>query len=192
MLLNRSAWPKIIIGVVLCELAGGLGAMATASSVRDWYPTLIKPSWTPPSAVFGPVWIVLYAMMGVALGLVWARGLEGKREKRAFTWFGIQLALNVLWSVVFFGLQSLIGGYAVIILLWLAIAATIWVFSKISAPAGWLLVPYFLWVTFASTLNFSLVSYNFIRPGMQKMDSDPRNGKPFRKAPELRSEAQPK
>jgi benzodiazapine receptor len=180
-----------MIGVVLCELAGGLGAIATASGVRDWYPTLIKPSWTPPSAVFGPVWLVLYAMMGIALGLVWAKGLETKREKRAIAWFGTQLALNVLWSVVFFGFRSPAWGYIVIILLWLSIAATIWLFSKISRLAGWLLAPYLLWVTFASTLNFNILTINVIRPGVQKMDADPRNGKPYRKAPELKSEIKP-
>lgn len=186
---NRSAWPQIIIGVGVCELAGGLGALATASGVRDWYPTLIKPTWTPPAGVFAPVWIVLYAMMGAALGLIWASNLENPRRKRALIWFGWQLGLNVAWSVVFFGLRSAGWAYIIIIALWLAIAATIWLFSKINRPAAWLLAPYLLWVTFASTLNFAILSLNFIRPGVQKMDADPRNGKPFREAPELKSGA---
>jgi benzodiazapine receptor len=171
----------------LCELAGVVGTLATFSAVKDWYPSLQKPPWTPPAAIFGPVWTILYAMMGVALGLIWARGLETSREKRAFKWFWAQLTLNVLWSVVFFGLRSPGWGYLVIILLWLAIAANLWLFSKISSAAAWLLVPYFLWVTFASTLNFSILSLNVFKPGVEKMDADPRNGKPDRIAPRVKS-----
>ncbi|RYG70811.1 tryptophan-rich sensory protein [bacterium] len=184
---NRNIWPKIISGVVVCEIAGAIAALMTASAVRDWYPTLMKPSWTPPSSLFGPVWMVLYAMMGAALGLIWANGQNPQREKRAVNWFWVQLALNVLWCAVFFGLRNPGWGYVVIITLWLAIAANLWLFSKISPTAAWLLVPYFLWVTFASTLNFSILSLNIIRPGMQKMDADPLNGKPYRKAPEFRN-----
>lgn len=178
MLQNQSPWPKIALSVVLCELAGLLGAFFTMSGVRDWYPSLQKPPWTPPGAVFGPVWTVLYAMMGVALGLVWAKGLVSSREKRAFAWFWGQLVLNVLWSVAFFGFRSPAGAYFIILLLWLAIAATIWLFSKISRAAGFLLMPYLLWVTFASMLNFAILALNVVRPEVQKMDADPRNGQP--------------
>ncbi|HEX9996623.1 MAG TPA: TspO/MBR family protein [Abditibacterium sp.] len=188
MLKNQNAWPKIAIGILICELAGILGALWTSSAVRDWYPTLIKPAWTPPSWVFGPVWTVLYAMMGIAVGLIWAKGLHSSREKRSFIWFWSQLALNVAWTAVFFGARAPGWGYVVIILLWLAIAATIWLFSKISRVAALLLVPYFGWVTFASALNFSILTFNVMRPKVQQMDKDPRNKftRPYREAPKLR------
>lgn len=176
MLQNQSAAPKIFLGVVLCQLAGGLGALWTMNGVRDWYPTLIKPLWTPPPGVFGPVWIVLYTLMGIALGLVWNTGLEAPRVKRAIIWFMGQLALNVAWSAVFFGARAPGWGYAVIIALWLSVAATLWLFSKISRPAGLLLVPYLAWITFASALNFAILSLNVLKPTVQQMDADPRNG----------------
>lgn len=176
MLSNRTLWPKIALGIFICELAGVLGALFTVSGVRDWYPSLIKPPWTPPAAAFGPIWTLLFALMGVSLGLVWAQSDQTPRKKRALIWFFVQLMLNVAWSVVFFGGRSPGWGYAVIIMLWLAIAATMWIFSKISRSAGLLLVPYFAWVTFASALNFGILSLNIIKPTVQKMDKDPRNG----------------
>ncbi len=187
MLLNRTAWPKIALGILICELAGVLGAILSMPGLRDWYPSLMKPPWTPPNWVFGPVWTLLYAMMGAALGLVWAKKVEKvgqtSREKRAVLWFFGQLALNVAWTAVFFGARSPGWGYAIIILLWLSIAATEWLFSKISRAAGLLLVPYFVWVTFASALNFGILSLNVVRPTVEQMDRDPRNGRPDRDKP---------
>ncbi len=173
---NRNLIPKIALGILLCELAGALGTIWTLPAVRDWYSTLVKPPWTPPAAWFGPIWIVLYALIGTALGLVWARGFETPRVKRALAWFLAQLALGVAWSAVFFGMRSPGWGYGVIIALWLSVAATLWLFSKISRPAGLLLVPYFAWITFASALNFAILSLNFLKPAVQQMDKDPRNG----------------
>ena len=178
MLRDRNVWPKVALGIGVCELAGLVSLFWTVPGVREWYPSLQKPQLTPPSALFGPVWIVLYALMGIAVGLIWATGLKQPREKRAFRWFWIQLALNVAWSAAFFGFRSPAWGYVVIILLWLAIAATLWLFSKLSRTAGWLLAPYLLWVTFASMLNFGILSLNVIKPGVQKMDQDPRNRNP--------------
>ena len=172
-----NVWPKIALGILGCEAVGALGAIWTIPGVRDWYPTLIKPPWTPPNSAFGPVWIMLYALIGIAFGLVWAKS-EDSRKKRAMVWFGAQLALSVAWSAVFFGMRSPGWAYGVIILLWLGVAATRWLFSKISAAAGWLLVPYFLWITFASALNFAILSINVLKPTVQKMDADPRNGPP--------------
>ncbi|HEX8465004.1 MAG TPA: TspO/MBR family protein [Abditibacterium sp.] len=175
MLPAKNLWPKIALGVGLCELAGFLACLWTIPALRDWYPSLQKPQWTPPDAVFGPVWIVLYALMGVAVGLIWARGLGSRREKRAFAWFWGQLALGLIWSAVFFGLRSPGWGYAIIIALWLSVAATLWLFSKISRAAAWFLAPTLLGVTLASMLNFGILGLNVIKPGVQKMNTDPRN-----------------
>ena len=185
---NQTVWPKIALGILICQLAGVVGALWTSSAVRDWYPTLIRPTWTPPSWVFAPVWTVLYALMGIAVGLIWAKGLSSSREKRALVWFWAQLALSVAWTAVFFGARAPGWGYIVIILLWLSIAATMWIFSKISRVAALLLVPYFGWVTFASALNFHILTFNVMRPRVQKMDKDPRNHftRPYREAPKLR------
>ncbi|MBW3635213.1 MAG: tryptophan-rich sensory protein [Armatimonadetes bacterium] len=190
MLQNQSPWPKIALGVAICQLAGVLGGLLSMSGIREWYPALQKPTWTPPDAVFAPVWTILYAMMGVALGLIWAKGLVSSREKRAFAWFWGQLALNVLWSAVFFGFRSPAWGYVVILLLWLALAATMWLFSKISRASALWLAPCLAWVTFASMLNFGILSLNVVKPGVQRMDADPRNGPvdPNRRAPVLKNE----
>lgn len=176
MLQKSGTLPKIALGILVCELAGAIGSIWTVPGARDWFPTLIKPPWTPPAAAFGPIWIVLYALMGAALGLVWARGLQTSREKRAVIWFGAQLSLGIAWCAVFFGMRAAGWAYALIILLWLSVAATVWIFSKISRAAGLLLVPYLLWVTFASSLNFAILSLNFLKPAVEQMDADPRNG----------------
>ncbi|HQX52009.1 MAG TPA: DUF2867 domain-containing protein [Planctomycetaceae bacterium] len=145
--------------IATCFAAAGLGAAATSMSVGGWYQTLAKPSWNPPGWLFGPVWSVLYVLMAIAAWLVWRRqGWSAARS--ALTWFGIQLALNVLWSVVFFGMQQ--PGLAVIeiLMLWLAIVATIVAFHSKSVTAAILMVPYLAWSTFAAVLNFELWRMN--------------------------------
>ena len=106
--------------------------------------------------MFGPTWTVLYILMGVALFLVWRQGLETPGVRLALTVFAVQLVLNALWSILFFGMQSPAWASAEILLLWLAIVATLWVFSRITPAAGWLLVPYLAWVSFAAVLNGSI------------------------------------
>lgn len=149
-----------IISILICEGAGGLGGFFTSRSVADWYPTLIKPSFTPPSRVFMPVWTSLYFMMGVSAFLIWKLGWQKNGVKTALLFFIIQLALNVAWSAVFFGLRSPLGGMIVIIILWLTILITIITFFKLSKPSAVLLIPYILWVTFASVLNGAIVYLN--------------------------------
>lgn len=121
----------------------------------DWYLTLNKPSWNPPGWVFGPVWTLLYTMMAIAAWLVWRKGGIAK-QRRPLTLFAVQLLLNALWTPLFFGLHMLGVAFAEIILLWIAILATILAFRKVSPSAAWLLVPYLLWVTFAAILNATL------------------------------------
>jgi tryptophan-rich sensory protein len=149
----------LVIFVAICLFVGASGSAATASSVQDWYPQLAKPSWTPPGAVFGPVWTVLYVLMGVSAWMVWRDSAESER-RRAITIFGIQLFLNAAWSYLFFGLRSPGWAAVEIVLLWCAIVATILVFFRISRLAAGLLVPYLLWVSFAAALNIQIWNLN--------------------------------
>lgn len=147
--------PLILRSMVLPALAASVGGAATARNVHDWYPTLEKPSFNPPSSVFGPVWTVLYVMMGVADYLV-DSDAGGARTDRARRIFRIQLGLNALWSVLFFGMRA--PGFALveIVALWTAIALTIRAFWPISRIAALLLAPYLLWTTFATALNAAI------------------------------------
>ena len=149
-----------IVSILICEGAGGLGGFFTSRSVSEWYPTLIKPSFTPPSWLFMPVWTALYFIMGVSAFLVWRIGWHKSEVKFALAVFIIQLVLNVAWSAVFFGMRSSIGGMIVIIFLWLAILLTIILFFRLSKISAILLIPYILWVTFASALNGAIYYLN--------------------------------
>lgn len=141
-----------------CFLAAGLGLLFTMGSLGSWYADLAKPSWNPPGWVFGPVWTMLYAMMAVAGWLVWRRG--GATSQLALRWFAVQLVLNVSWSAVFFGLQLPGLAFVEILMLWVAIAATLVTSWKVSRAAGILLAPYLLWVSFATILNFAIWRLN--------------------------------
>ena len=147
---------KLIIAVAVPLAVGGLSGFATAGGVATWYPTLTKPSFNPPAWVFGPVWTVLYIMMGVAAFLVWREGLASEGVKLALTVFAVQLALNGLWSILFFGMQAPGWALVEIIALWLAIIATVVFFWRVVPAAGMLLLPYLAWVSFAAVLNASL------------------------------------
>ena len=150
---RKSLFSKIIVMVVVAEIAGIAGSLVTFPSVGSWYSSLVKPDISPPNWVFGPVWIMLYALMGIAAGLVWAS--SDKRKTFALKVYGAQLGLNVLWSLVFFGLRSPGLAFINIIALWLAIVATMAAF-RFSRSAMLLLVPYIAWVTVAMFLNYSI------------------------------------
>jgi translocator protein len=151
---------KLIIAIVISELAGVIGSVFTAPSIAGWYAGIVKPVFNPPSWVFGPVWTTLFALMGISAFLIWKKDLNRRDVKIALGIFIAQLALNTLWSIIFFGLHSPGGAFIEIIFLWLAILATIIAFAKISKPAAWLLVPYILWVSFAGFLNYSIWALN--------------------------------
>lgn len=148
---------KILTVVVTCVAIGYLSGTVTQESIMTWYPSLIKPSFNPPNWIFGPVWSMLYIMMGVAAGLVWDR-MEYEKEtvKNALIIFAIQLTLNALWSYLFFGLRNPMVAGIEIILLWLMIFETYTQFVKINKIAGYLLLPYLAWVSFATVLNGSI------------------------------------
>lgn len=147
---------QIIIAIVICEVAGIIGALFTTQAIPKWYSTLRKPFLSPPNWIFGPVWTLLYLLMGIAAYLVWQAGWKKKEVKVALGIFALQLFLNALWSIVFFGFQSPFWALLNIIAMWLAILATMFSFYKISKLAMWLLAPYLLWVSFASYLNSAI------------------------------------
>ena len=149
----------LLLWVAVCFAVSGFGAIFTDSSDASWYSTLSKPSWNPPGWVFAPVWSALYLMMAVSAWLVWKRcGFSGAAG--AWRLFTLQLALNAAWSPLFFGLQNTLAGLLDIVPLWAAILATLVVFWRVSRVAGALLLPYWLWVSFAAVLNFTIWRMN--------------------------------
>lgn len=150
-----------LAGFVAVSLAAGaIGSLATAQAIPTWYPTLAKPAWNPPSWVFGPVWTTLYVLMGAAAWLVWQRS-RGLREVRVpMALFALQLVLNAAWSLIFFGLHALGAAFVEILLLWLAILATLLSFWRVRPLAGALLLPYLGWVSFASGLTYAVWRLN--------------------------------
>ncbi len=152
-------WLALVVIVGVCLGAGVLGAIATTPQVDGWYRTLNKPSWNPPDQVFGPVWTTLYILMGIAAWLVWRSG-DLQSVWSPLVLFGIQLSLNAAWSWIFFKMQRPDWAFFEILILWLAIAATLVAFFRRSHLAGWLLVPYLAWVSFAALLNFTIWRLN--------------------------------
>jgi tryptophan-rich sensory protein len=151
---------KLVVSLVACQCAGLIGSIFTTPAIPTWYATLQKPSFNPPNWLFAPAWITLYLLMGIAAFLIWRRGLKQKEVRAALVVFLVQLVLNALWSVVFFGLQSPLYGMVVILALWVAILLTILRFFKLSTAAGALMLPYILWVSFASVLNIAIFMLN--------------------------------
>jgi tryptophan-rich sensory protein len=150
----------IVIAVTICLLIGFLAGFATQSSVDTWYATLNKPSFNPPNWLFAPVWTLLYILMGIAAGLVWAKGFYHVWVKTALYYFGFQLLFNALWSIVFFGFQEPFWALLVILVLLILILLTIKSFKIVSRPAAYLLLPYLLWVSFAMVLNYKIWELN--------------------------------
>jgi tryptophan-rich sensory protein len=145
---------KLLVSLLLPQFAGGLGAVFTLNSVKEWYLTINRPEWNPPNWIFGPVWTTLYVLMGVASYLIWKSDHPEKRK--VLTLYFIQLGFNALWSPAFFGAQSPMLGLVVIIPLWTLILICIIQFRKISSWASILMIPYLLWVSFATVLNLTI------------------------------------
>lgn len=142
--------------VLVCVSIGYLSGMVTRDSVNTWYPTLDKPVFNPPNWIFAPVWTLLYIMMGIAAGLIWTSDSDGKTVKNALGMFAIQFALNALWSYLFFGLHNPLLALVEVVLLWLMILETYNQFKRIDRLAGFLMIPYLAWVSFATILNASI------------------------------------
>ncbi len=150
----------IIAALAIPQIAGAIGSLFTFQAIPTWYATIIKPELAPPNWVFGPVWTTLFLLMGLASYLVWKRGWERRDVKIALSVYVVQLALNTIWSILFFGIPSPQLAFYEIVLLWLSIATNIVLFYRISKAAGLMLVPYIAWVSFAGYLNYSIWMLN--------------------------------
>lgn len=151
---------KLVISVAIPEIAGGIGSVFTIEAIPGWYSTLIRSPLTPPNWIFAPMWISLYFLMGISFYLIWMRNEKTEYLYLAYTLYLIQLALNVLWSFLFFGIHEILFGGIEIVFLWFFILASIIEFMKIDRRAAYLLFPYISWVTVATLLNFSLLWVN--------------------------------
>jgi len=148
---------RLILCFAVCLGAAGLGSLWTTPALRPWYASLSKPIWTPPNWLFGPVWTILYVAMAIAAWLVWRKVGVTSIPMQLFL---LQLLLNVAWSAVFFRLRSPGPAFVEIVMLWFAILATSVEFWRVVPPAGWLLLPYLIWVSYATALNFSIWRLN--------------------------------
>lgn len=146
-------WIKILLSVVAVEALGGLGAAITSDQISGWYASLNKPPGTPPNWLFGPVWVILYALIGIALALVWDQVPASAAKRTALIWFGVQFALNLAWTPVFFGMHQMLMALVIIVALWGCIIVTVVHFRRQRYLAGLLLFPYLVWVSYATYLN---------------------------------------
>ncbi len=151
---------KFVVALLICQGAGLVGSIFTVPNIPTWYVFIRKPSFTPPTWFFTPVWTLLFLFMGIALFLIWKEGLSTQKVKPAMVIFFIQLILNMSWSFAFFGARSPFAGFIVIILLLVMILINAITFYSIQPVAGLLLIPYFIWVCFAAVLNHSLLLLN--------------------------------
>lgn len=155
----KNTW-KFIVSIIGCELVGLLGTPFTISAIPSWYANLNKPFFAPPNWLFGPAWTLLYFLMGVAFYLIWKQGWQKKKNRIAGKYFLTQLVLNFVWSPIFFGLRAPLLGLIVIIAMWIMIVATMKKFYPLSKLAFYLLIPYLMWVSFATLLNGAIVMLN--------------------------------
>lgn len=146
-----------LIAIVICEAAGAIGSLFTIPAIAGWYAGIAKSPLNPPGWLFGPVWAALYALMGIAAFLVWRHGTG---RTRPLSMFGIQLVVNVLWPLFFFGAHNPLVAFIDILVLWVLILLTLFSFRTISRAAAWLLAPYLAWVTFAAYLNYAVLTLN--------------------------------
>lgn len=154
--MHISKYTKLVISLVTPQLAGLIGSVFTMPAISHWYAFLEKPVLVPPNSVFAPVWTTLYLLMGIAVFLVWQAKSKARDLRFAWLIFGLQLVVNVFWSVAFFGMQDPLLGLMVIGSLWILIVVNIFAFAKISRLAAALLLPYLAWVSFASYLNYGI------------------------------------
>ena len=147
-------YKRLIISLALPQLAGIVGSVFTTSAIPIWYATLQRPSFSPPNWLFGPVWILLYILMGISVYLVWQKIDKDKTARGALWLFWIHLFFNAIWSIIFFGLHNPGLAFVNIIIIWLLIIILMVKFWKINKWSTYLLIPYLLWVSFASALNY--------------------------------------
>lgn len=155
----KTHWVKFVVSILMCQAAGTIGSLFTSSSIPTWYATLNKPAFNPPNWIFAPVWIFLYILMGISFYLIWIKS-DVPNFGFLLSVFLFQLVLNVFWTIIFFGLKSPLYAFIEIIILWIMILICIISFYPVSKAASILLIPYILWVSLASILNFSLWRLN--------------------------------
>jgi benzodiazapine receptor len=158
--MDKKEFFRLILSIIICQLAGIIGSIFTASSVTSWYPTLVKPSFTPSGFYIGLIWIVLFFLMGISLFLIWRETPSSIEARIALNFFAAQLIVNVLWSMAFFGMRSPIRGVFVIAFLWILILINIIKFWPVNRTAAILLIPYIIWVSIAAYLNYSIWRLN--------------------------------
>lgn len=158
---NLSSPLKLVIAILACEVIGFTSGLIGSAAMNTWFDNLQKPSWNPPAYLFAPVWTTLYALMGIAFWLIWKNESPEANKRSAYSVFALQLLLNFGWSIIFFRFQAPFFALIEILLLLAMILLTAYHFSKISKIAAYLLIPYVLWVSFASFLNYTLWSLNY-------------------------------
>ncbi len=158
--MKRLNYFSLLFFILISQLAGLIGAVATTPAIRNWYVYLNKPFFTPPNWIFAPVWTLLFLLMGISASLVYQKGLFRKEVKKALYFFIIQLTLNILWSYLFFGYKLLFVAFIEIVVLWFFIFLTLKSFYKVEKISGLLMIPYLLWVSFASFLNLAVFLLN--------------------------------
>lgn len=151
---------RLVVAVGLCLAVGAIGSMFTTPKIPTWYAGLSKPAWTPPDLAFPFVWTILYVLMAVTLWRLWQLHNPSPERRRAVILFFVQLALNAAWSPVFFGMEAIGLALAIILALWLAILAMIAACLRLDSIAGWLQVPYLIWVSYATALNAAILAMN--------------------------------
>lgn len=144
---------KLLLAIIVCEGAGIFGALFTFSAIPVWYQSLNKPAFSPPNFIFGPVWTILYFLMGISLYLIWS---SQKKTRKVMLLFWVHLFFNATWSGAFFGLRNPLLGFINILVLWVLVVLVIYKFRKINRLAGLLLLPYLAWISFAAFLNYNI------------------------------------
>jgi len=159
--MTKKLFMRVSFAMGLCLFIGFLGALATQTSIGDWYLQLNKPSYNPPNWIFGPIWTVMYILMGISAGIIWSKGFYHRWVKTALYLFGFQLLLNAFWSLLFFGLKEPFWALIDIIALFVELLFTFKWFKIVNKLAAYLLIPYIIWVAFAALLNFEIWRLNF-------------------------------
>jgi len=158
-MLTDTLWKKMLIGAIVCLALGSASGLSTVSEINSWFTTINKPTWNPPNWIFGPMWTTLYILMGAAFGRIWHLE-DSKAKKTAMIFFVVQFVLNLTWTPVFFGLHQISLALGIILLMLTLIVITLRQFMRLDKIAGAMLIPYMLWVAFASFLNYTIMTLN--------------------------------
>lgn len=158
--MKKIRWAELLAAVLLCQAAGALGSAFTFPAIPTWYASLVKPEWNPPSWLFGPVWTILYTLMGIAAYRIWRLGIKKKAVRSALVLFGFHLAANSLWSIIFFGWQNIPLAFVEILVLLGLIVAVALRFYRLDRLSGYLFLPYLAWVSFATYLTYTIWRLN--------------------------------